>query len=81
MNIQYSPFKITHQAVLGNYPWVKKVFVAYPFMFVYKIVKYGVLLALGKRPNLGETIAKANERKSVYEKLHVFETEKEIKGE
>ena len=56
-------------------------FVAYPFMFVYKIVKYGVLLALGKRPNLGETIAKANERKSVYEKLHVFETEKEIKGE
>ena len=73
----YNAFKFTHRVVITKYPFVKKVFILYPFLYVYKIVKYLTLRLFGKRPSLTETVAAANERKAVYDKLHVFEIENE----
>ena len=71
----HNAFKFTHRVVVIKYPIVKKVFILYPFLFGYRILRYLTLRIFGKRPSLTKTIEMANERKSVYDKLHVFETE------
>jgi len=73
----YNAFKFTHRVVVLKYPFVKKVFILYPFLYAYKIVKYLALRLIGKRPSISKTITLATERKAVYDKLHVFETDQD----
>ena len=68
-----------HGAVLRQYPVVKKVWILYPFLYVYKVLRFLVLSARGKRPNLIKLMPEAEKRKAIYEKLRVFETENKEK--
>ena len=71
----YNAFSVVHKSVLRKFPIVKKLVIIYPFLWLYVVGKYLFLTAIGKRPNLTKTILVATERKTIYDKLHVFETE------
>lgn len=58
---------------------VKKVPILYPFVYVWKAVRFLFLSMIGKRPSLAKMAPEAKKRKSVYEKLAIFETENEVK--
>lgn len=67
----YNALYRIHSAVFRKFPVVRKVIILYPFLFVWISIKYFIKAI----PVFGKTISVANERKSIYEKLHVFETE------
>ena len=64
-----------HMAILRQYPIVKKVWLLYPVFYCYKAVRFLILSMFGKRPSLIKMAPEAEKRKSVYEKLQVFEVE------
>ena len=66
-----------HSVVLRKFPIVKKVWILYPFLYVYKAMRYSVLCLFGKRSSFIKMAPYAAERKSVYDKLGIFETEEE----
>lgn len=68
-----------HKAVLLQYPIVEKIWILYPFIYLYKAVRFLFLSMIGKRPSLIKIAPEASKRKSIYDKLHVFEIEKEEK--
>ncbi len=49
--------------------------ILYPFFYVYEFFRYLFDAMRGKRPKINKLMSDAEKRKSVYEKLHVFETE------
>lgn len=69
-----------HAVVLRKFPIVKKVWILYPFLYVYKAIRYSVLCLFGKRSSFIKMAPYAAERKSVYDKLGIFETEEEIEN-
>ncbi len=73
-------FRAIHKIVLSQYPIVKKIWILYPFLYVWKIIKYLFLTIIGKRKSVFKLMSKANERKDVYSKLEIFAINKE-KGE
>ena len=56
-----------------THPIVKKYRILYPIFFVYRVIKYLVLSLFGKRPTINKLAKSIDNRKSVYEKLHIFE--------
>ena len=68
-----------HGAVLRQYPIVKKVWILYPFLYVYKALRFVALSIVGKRPNLVKLAPEAAARRALYKKLRVFETENKEK--
>lgn len=73
-NLAHSLHKaISRMRVVKKYP------ILYPFIYVYKAVRFLVLSLFGKRPSLIKMAPEAQKRKSVYEKLAVFETERKEK--
>ncbi|MBQ8322894.1 MAG: nucleotidyltransferase family protein [Clostridia bacterium] len=64
-----------HKAVLRQYPIVKKVWIFYPFVYAYKALRFLFLSMIGKRPSLVKMAPEAEKRKSVYDKLAVFEAD------
>ena len=64
-----------HEAVLLQYPIVKKCPILYPFIYVYKAARFCVLCLCGKRPSLTKRLPYAAERKKLYAQLKVFETQ------
>ena len=62
-----------HVAVITQTPIVKKVWILYPFIYVYRALRFLFLTIIGKRPKLSKMKEHANKRKSVYDKLKVFE--------
>ncbi|MBO7214766.1 MAG: nucleotidyltransferase family protein [Clostridia bacterium] len=62
-----------HGAVLTQYKIVKKVWILYPFIYSYRAFRFLFLTMIGKKPKLSKMNAQAKERKSVYEKLKVFQ--------
>lgn len=64
-----------HRATLSNYPIVKKIWILYPFLYVYKGFKFIFLSMIGKRPSIIKMIPQSQKRKNVYDKLKVFESE------
>ena len=73
-------FRSIHRIVLENYPIVKKVWLFYPFIYIWKLVKYLFLMLIGKRKSVFKLMSKANERKDIYSNLEIF-TINEEKGE
>ena len=73
-------FKAIHKIVLKEYPIVKKLWLIYPFLYVWKVVKYLFLTLIGKRKSVFKLMSTAKERKDVYSKLEIF-TINEEKGE
>jgi len=67
-----------HMNVL-RMPCVKKVPILYPFIYIWKAIRFLFLSMIGKRPSLVKMAPEAKKRKSVYEKLAIFETENEVK--
>lgn len=63
-----------HKAVL-RMPIVKKCIFLYPFVYAYKVIKFCFLSLIGKRPSLIKMAPEAKKRKSIYDKLKVFEVE------
>lgn len=64
-----------HLAVIRQYPIVKKVWIFYPFIYIYKALRFLFLSLIGKRPSLVKMAPEAKKRKKIYDKLHVFQTE------
>lgn len=71
----YHACRIMHRYVMKSYPVVRKIPVLYPFLFVYRVLRYLMLSVRGKRESLGRLTAAANQRKTVYEPLKIFEIE------
>lgn len=59
------------------YPILRRCRVLYPFVFVWRAVKYLLLMLVGKRPSLAKVSAYADERRATYEQFALFETEEE----
>ena len=62
-----------HRAIVLKYPIVKKVWILYPFIYVWKVIKNLFQMLTGKKVSIGKMIPKAQERKALYDRLEVFE--------
>ncbi len=70
-------FKTIHRIVLIHYPIVKKIWLLYPFLYSWKVIKYLFLMMIGKRKSVFKLMSNANERKDVYSKLEIFKKNEE----
>lgn len=70
-------FRAIHRIILTQYPIVKKLWLLYPIIYGWKIIKYLFLTLIGKRKSVFKLMSKANERKDVYSKLEIFAINKE----
>lgn len=68
-------YRTLQKAVLRKHPGWEKRPVRLFFAMAVKAVRYVFLFILGKRPNLLKAATYADSRRSVYEKLHLFEAE------
>ena len=67
-----------HKAILLQYPIVKKIWIFYPFIYVWKVIKNLFQMMIGKKVSIGKMLPEAKKRQELYDKLEVFqETEKE----
>lgn len=71
----YNLFWTLHHVTTANYPVVKKCPLLYPVIYCYRALLYLLRSAKGKRESLIKLVPEANKRKSIYDKLHLFETE------
>ena len=62
-----------HHSVMKRYPFLKYLFILYPFFFAYRLIRYGVLVLFGKRRKVSELSTLANERVSLYNKLKIYD--------
>ena len=72
--------KTINRVVLTKHPIVKKIWILYPFIYAWKVIKYLFLMLIGKRKSVFKLMSTAKERKDVYSKLEIF-TINEEKGE
>lgn len=68
-------FWTLHHTTATTYPIVKKCPLLYPFLDSYRAILYLVRIAKGERISLTKLVPAANQRKSVYDRLHLFETD------
>lgn len=68
-------FRKLHRATEKQYPIVKKVKILHPVLDAYRAGLYLCRRAAGKRPSLLKMAPLAQERRSVYEQLEIFETQ------
>lgn len=68
-------FLITHYGIPKRYPIVKKIPILYPIFDCYRILLYLVRTLKGERTSIIKLLPEANKRKSVYDRLHLFETD------
>lgn len=66
--------KLFDSSIRSRHKSLEKYKINYPFFFVYEIFRYWIDTVRGERPSVFKLLRDAKERKSVYEKLHVFET-------
>ena len=66
---------ILHCSVLSKYPIITKCPLLYPVFYCYRAMLYLVRMLLGKRSSFIKLAPMAKQRKSVYDRLHLFETE------
>lgn len=67
-------FWTLHHTIATKFPIVKKYPILYPFFYCYRAILYLVRTAKGERLSLAKLVPEANKRKSVYDRLHLFET-------
>lgn len=68
-------FWTLHHSTPAMYPIVKKYPLLYPILDSYRALIYLVKTAKGERNSLTKLVPAANQRKSVYDRLHLFETD------
>lgn len=68
-------FWTLHHSTPAVYPIVKKHPLLYPIFDSYRALLYLVKTAKGERKSLTKLVPAANQRKSVYDRLHLFELE------
>lgn len=68
-------FWTLHHSTPAMYPIVKKYPLLYPILDSYRALLYLVKTAKGERNSLTKLVPAANQRKSVYDRLHLFETD------
>lgn len=68
-------FLIIHQGIPEHYPIVKKIPILYPIFDCYRILLYLIRMLKGERTSIIKLLPEANKRKSVYDRLHLFETD------
>ena len=66
-----------HKSILLRYPIVKKVWILYPFVYAWKVIRNLFLMLIGKRVSIGKMKPQAEKRQRIYDKLQVFETNAE----
>lgn len=66
-----------HKSILLRYPIVKKVWILYPFLYAWKVIRNVFLMLIGKRVSIGKMKPQAEKRQRIYDKLQVFETNAE----
>ena len=66
-----------HVSIILRYPIVKKVWIFYPFVFAWKVIKNLFLMCIGKRVSLVKTLPEAKKRKQIYAQLKIFEPQGE----
>lgn len=71
----YYVFKTLKVAVDQRYPKAKKYKILYPFCFVWRGVRYLLLMLCGKRVSFAKMLPKADERQKLYKKLQIFKGE------
>lgn len=71
----YNLWKTLHQSTPGKFPVVQRIKVLHPVLDAYRAGVYLCRRAAGKRPSLVKMGKFAQERRSVYEQLEIFETE------
>lgn len=69
----YNLFRALHTSMRTVYPVLDKAPYLYPFIFVWRIIKYIFKMLKGERPSLISAAKKADERKELYDKLKIFE--------
>lgn len=70
----YNLWKTLHQSTCSKYPIVQRVKVLHPILDAYRAMLYLGKIVCGKRPSLLKMVPLAQERRSVYERLQIFET-------
>lgn len=70
----YNLWKTLHQSTPGKFPVVQRVKVLHPVLDAYRAGVYLCRRAAGKRPSLVKMGKFAQERRTVYEQLEIFET-------
>lgn len=68
-------FWTLHHSTPEVFPIVKKCPLLYPLLNIYRALLYLVKTFKGERPSLAKLVPEANNRKSIYDRLHLFETE------
>ena len=59
------------------FPILKKLPFLYPFIMIYRVLRYLILMCMGKKSSLIETSKYADERNAVYMKYELFRVEDE----
>lgn len=70
----YNLARTLHTSTCMIYPIVKKVPVLYPFLYVWRILVYIFRVIKGERVSLIAASKVADQRKTLYEQLEIFET-------
>lgn len=68
--------KLIHRRVLEQYPFVKKWIICYPFLYMYKVLKYSFKIIFGGRKDIKEINEFTKRSKKIYDKFHIFEKNK-----
>ena len=70
-------FTTLHQSTAARYPAVRKCPLLYPFLDGWRVMLYLGRTVTGKRTSLRKMMPLAQQRKSVYDRLHIFEIQEE----
>ncbi len=63
-----------HKAVLLKFPYVKKYWILYPFIYLFKAIQNLLRVIFGKRTSIKKMIHEAKKRQALYDKLEVYKT-------
>ena len=63
-----------NKAVLLKYPIVKKVWILYPFVYIFKAIQNVLRMIFKKRTSISQMIPEAKKRQALYDKLDVYKT-------
>lgn len=58
-------------------PLIKKVPIIYPFVMIYRVIRYLVLMFMGRKPSLIEASRYADERSTVFQNYQLYKVEDE----
>lgn len=65
-----------HHSVMRRYPFLRYLFIFYPFFFGYRFIRYFILILFGKRRKISELSKIADVRAEFYDKFKFYQTEK-----